>query len=172
MQAKAKTQASTRVKEPTLVDHIKRHLAPAVVAAGLGWVLFNVLDREPPFTVIDVSVTPRTVNAGSDAQINWDLKWRRTNCQITSSPELVTPSGVVFKFVSRDVPRERMIQNPGHSFHVPWTFLTGTTSYRSTITYRCNWVQRIWPVEVEMPNVPFDVVGLPGVTSSAPETKR
>ena len=68
MQAKAKTQASTRVKELTLVDHIKRHLAPAVVAAGLGWVLFNVLDREPPFTVIDVSVTPRTVNAGSDAQ--------------------------------------------------------------------------------------------------------
>lgn len=144
------------------VEHGIPWLAGPLVAVLLvGGVLY---DRRPVIEIESLhgrAVPPLVQEAGT-LTIEWSA-YRLRTCGTLVAREVVDAANVVFRLDQESGPRSNALGFDiwRMTIPVPPSAAWGTARYRSTITYQCGITHGWFPVTVQSPEVPFEIVPLP-----------
>lgn len=132
------------------------------IAAALGaWLAVMLLDGIDPYEYdTDYSkVLPNPAKMGDTVTVEWKIKVNRI-CPGTTSRVLRDAKTNVVVAVYDEVP---IATNIGYgdtkvirTFPLP-TGLTGEVKYRSTLCFKCNFVQKFIPLCMQTPELPFRI---------------
>lgn len=141
------------------------HVAAAITAAFMAWFyMLPLLDRTPPFEVISHTISPTSVAPGETVTITYEVH-RVRECNGRVDRIFVDATGL--KHVADPVPSayRNNSQRTGaetvrfaRSFVIPAGMAFGPAVYAPLTTYWCNWLQQVFPVEVEIPPIQFRVI--------------
>lgn len=150
----------------------RRHVVPLLFALLIVGPIVSMLvwSRSPPFVFVSGSVAPAAakpgdpiplhITAGGNAAITITLKWSRL-CELESvrivqdgehkdwkipSP----PSTPPHTLDPRPLPSVRVI-------NIPAGATPGAAHYRATVYLRCNPLDRLWPIKILIPPLPFEI---------------
>lgn len=141
-----------------------RLLFYGVIASIAIWVAWMATDNRPPYDYLGREmgsrIEPSPAKQGSQVRLHWKLNVYRT-CKGAVQRYLVdrdtlkivaaydmTGASVTVKMGDRDLYK---------TFQLP-PGLPPRVEYRATVYFQCNLLQRIWPLVVEAPHIPFDIV--------------
>lgn len=121
-----------------------------------------VFDRSPPMVFKSGSVNPVRVSPGQPLSITIELEWKRL-CDLDVSRILRDGAGEEHKLPwSKSSPPPTMPDKPLASTReiiVPSSAKFGKGAcYRATVYMACSAVDRLFPIKVEIPCIPFEIV--------------
>ena len=138
-------------------QYIAGTAAVALVVGGL-----VVFDRSPPIVYKSGSVRPERVSPGKPLSVKIELEWKRL-CDLDVSRILRDGAGEEHKLPwSRSSPPPTMPSAPLVSTReiiVPATAKYGDKAcYRATVYMTCGVLDKVAPIKVEIPCIPFEIV--------------
>lgn len=121
-----------------------------------------VFDRSPPIVFKAGSVKPQQASPGQSLSVSIELEWKRL-CELDVSRILRDGAGEEHKLPwSKSSPPASMPDKPLTSTReiiVPVTAKHGKQAcYRATIYMTCSPLDRLSPIKVEIPCIPFEIV--------------
>jgi len=128
-------------------------------------VVFMWFDTTPPYE-FDVSqslITPQRVESGMAIRVDWKVKVFRI-CPGTNTRELFDPVTKTRLTIYDPIPTasenslERGDQHLIRTFLLPRRISSGKVGYRAHLQYKCNWIQRFFPIELDTPDLFFEIV--------------
>lgn len=142
-----------------------------IAMGGLGaYVIFALMDREPPTFYLSWEVKPLTgVHAGEELQIKWNINRNRNYCLVEQTTTLIDGARVRWPLSHGDFTPQSGDRGPdtfGILIKVPDKAAPGHAAYRVVLRYVCNVIQWIWPSTLHPRDVDFTI--LPALT--APDT--
>lgn len=146
-------------------DHNRTSMVAAFVSVALfGPALWMVLDRDPPFVVTNGRVDPITPVVNSSISVTWDVHPVRS-CQPSSSATvtraIVDSKGVKHVYAPvpavYGTPAQREVGEIHRMIPLPNNII-GPARYSSVACYACNPIQKYWPICIELPEIPFEIV--------------
>jgi hypothetical protein len=105
-------------------------------------------DRTPPADIIVMDTPTSGYQAGEYLTIEWALNGDTDHCKIDVKSKIVDSAGYVYELYE---PKEKTTRE-GHNgllntqYRLPEAFPSGRGKYTIEVSYRCNPIQRIWPV--------------------------
>jgi hypothetical protein len=153
----------------TFTDSTRHHelrrtrVVAALTAAILLFPLWMLLDREPPFEVVDGKIEPENPKPGSLISITWDVKPQRA-CPL--SDRQVVRRTIIDKDGGHHDYEPVPAHHQGHQedivrhFRLLSSLPPGAAKYRAVACYACNPLQQFWPVCINFPDIPFEVAPL------------
>lgn len=141
--------------------HLLLGFALMILTASL---VFMWFDTTPPFEfdASQSSISPPIAESGMQIIVDWKVKVNRL-CPGTNTRELFDPITKSRLSVYDPVPTASIVALEGDS-HLIRTFLlprrisSGPTGYRAHLVYKCNWLQRFFPIELDTPDLFFEIV--------------
>lgn len=147
-----------------MTDHNRTSIVAAFVSILLvGVPLWMLLDRDPPFVVTNGRIDPPNPTVNSSIEITWDIKPKRS-CQPSSAAKVTrtiidskgvrhtyAPVPAVYGTPEQSEPDEIMRPVP-----LPEN-ITGPAKYTSIACYVCNPLQQLWPICIQLPEIPFEI---------------
>jgi hypothetical protein len=126
------------------------------------------VDRSEPVDLVGGYVIPESINLSQplpvgvlpSVTIRWEARWQR-RCEGIVSRELVGADGVIRFYVKEAlrIPAHLGQQVEYVGVKVDRSLPPGKTKYREVLLfYRCGLTSRIWPLEIEVPELEFQVV--------------
>jgi len=145
-----------------------RHLVGAMISLLIvAPLLWMALDREPTFTLLEGSIIPNPIRRGETATIVWRVKYSGSVCEGKMQREIIDARRQLWPYVIRErgAKYHPDPDYPGYGWieTVPLTLpdgiAPGPASYRATVFWYCNWLQRQleWPIVVDRPVITFEV---------------
>lgn len=148
------------VREPLIAVKGRKllcHAGAFLTAATLGILITMWLDRTPPVDLIAASITPNPAEANGDIDVNYTVK-ELYPCQGQSHRIIVDSAGGVHEYQDvltivgapeRPIDRNRIL-HIHRTLKLPKGIHSGSASYRPSIVWRCNPIQKyLWPLTVE-----------------------
>lgn len=129
--------------------------AVALVAAGL-----FLFDHSPPIVFVEGHVTPSIVSPLQTIDVSITLDWKRL-CELQVSRILRDGAGEEHKLpFSQSSPPPAGGRLTSHrAIVIPAESKFGKAAcYRATIYMQCGILDKLWPIKVEMPCMPFEIV--------------
>jgi len=129
---------------------------------GTGALVFMWFDTTPPFE-FDASqsrVIPEVARSGTQIRVDWKVKVHRL-CPGSNVRELFDPVTKARLAYYDPVSTASDAALEGNDDHLIRTFLLpkrispGPVGYRAHLTYRCNWLQRFFPLQITTPDLFF-----------------
>ncbi|MDB5612078.1 MAG: hypothetical protein JWP25_8978 [Bradyrhizobium sp.] len=142
---------------------LRTRIISALTAGILIFPLWLVLDRSPPFIVDNGRIDPPNPMMNSSIVVTWDIKATRS-CQ-PSSGAAVTRTIIDSKGIRHNyapvhavygTPEQREADEIQRRIPLPEN-ITGPAKYTSIACYACNPLQELWPICIQMPEVPFEI---------------
>lgn len=136
----------------------------SVITFATAAVVFMWFDTTPPFEydVKESQIVPQVAEGGMQIRVDWKVKVNRV-CPGTNVRELfdpVTKSRLAF-YDPVPTASDSAIDDDGHlirTFLLPRRISKGPVGYRAHLSYQCNWLQRFFPLELETPELFFELV--------------
>jgi hypothetical protein len=133
-----------------------------IIASLFGWVSYMVADTTPPYSYIisESYVIPNPSHAGRQVTVHWQLTINRLCPGIivrtivdakTGATVSYDPTAALTTIKMGDTFLER-------TFFLPEEMQPGPKLYRSNAEYVCNPLHHIWPLKVQTPDIPFNVI--------------
>lgn len=146
-----------------------RHIVGAAIALLIvAPLLYMALEREPTFTLLDGALIPSPIKRGEKAQVIWHVKFSGSFCEGKMQREIIDSRRQLWPYVIRDRSARFVADptNPGYGWietaplQLPDGIATGPATYRVTVFWYCNWLQRKleWPIVVDRPVINFEVL--------------
>jgi len=134
-----------------------------VILFALPWLWWAIVDRQPIATRISEVVSTQ-VRQGESLDISYDVTWN-SRCQITAFRYIIDAMQVEWPITQQD-----RIVEPGPSrftirIPIPLAAAPGEAIYRADIAYRCNPLQRFFPLQTKLTPRHFTI--LPGPNPSS-----
>lgn len=126
--------------------------------------VFMWFDTTPPFE-FDASqskITPQVAEGGMQIRVDWKVKVHRL-CPGTNTRELFDPITKSRLAVYDPVPTasDQALEADDHlirTFLLPRRIAKGPVGYRAHLVYKCNWLQRFFPIELDTPDLFFELI--------------
>jgi len=135
-------------------------IAPIIIAVG---------DRRDPIDFIDGRMVPKNVYPGQVVEVHWYAERKRAGCDGEFSRRIIDAAGKIHDFLIEPETAPKKLLVIGKPEKIPRTFLLpdgmvpGRAYYTPRGHFWCNWLQKmLWPMELDAPWVPFNVLALPG----------
>ena len=143
-----------------LPQHIAAIVVLTVVGAVLAW------GRTPPMTVVSNSIHTPQVQPGGTLTVTRKVEWLRPDCRdAVMTAEFVDSMGFHHLMSANDLGKpytdSMSIQS---DWPIPFTMPWGKATYRSRLSFSCFPFDRWWPIEVDLPDLTFQVVETPSVS--------
>lgn len=141
------------------------HVLPWGVVPAVVFSVYTliVLDRVPAIEVETLRgrAVPPVVKEAGDLTIQWSAE-RRHVCPATIAREIVDSANTVFRLdrVSGPTSFTTGFDEWSSTIRIPPAAAWGRAIYRSSIQYNCGWSHAIFPLIIESPEVPFEIVPL------------
>lgn len=124
-----------------------------------GWFAF---DRSPPMVFVSGDVNPKVVSPGQPLSVMIELQWNRL-CELDVTRILRDGAGDEHKLPwSKSSPPAKLPEKPLKSVReiiIPTAAKAGKFAcYRATIYMTCGMVDHFWPIKVEVPCIPLEIV--------------
>lgn len=131
------------------------------LACVSGWLAYMAADNVPPYNyIVERSyVKPNPAPSGRQVTVHWEFKINRLCPGAVGRTIVDAKSGAR---VSYDPTPALSTVRPGdtsleRTFFLPEEMPPGPKLYRANAEYACNPLQRIWPLKVQTPDLPFEV---------------
>lgn len=131
------------------------------LAATIALSIFLAYDRREPLLFEHGEIVPEHAMPGERVIVRWTTDWRR-QCEGVVSRDLVGSDNVIKIYRSRPlrVPAQLGRQTADTPFHLPETMPLGHAEYRAIVRFEsCGITSRIWPLQLNVPALSFDVIG-------------
>lgn len=139
------------------------------IIATLIWIplfgvpLWMLLDRDPPFVVTNGRIDPQNPIVNSSIEITWDIKPQRS-CQPSSAAKvtrtIIDSKGIRHTYAAvpavYGTPQQSESGEIMRSVPLPEN-ITGPAKYTSVACYACNPLQQLWPICIQLPEIPFEI---------------
>ena len=132
----------------------------------IGPVVYMSLDNSPPYTFHKGELIPNPATSGQTVDVIWEYEVHRF-CSGIVYRRIIGPIGSGAAIVHNYDPtvaviNPRIAQQSGPNklvvtFSLPPSTSPGEFIYSATIEYNCNPLQAIFPLKVQLPQVPFGV---------------
>lgn len=144
-------------RKPLVERHpaVVEHWAPLVAAAGLLLAMLYVFERSAPMTFSTVPTVSGEAGPGQrTVVVDWGQDWKKL-CPGTASRTFEGSHGEIISIRPFDVypPTKIGTRHQLSTVYVPKTIGPGMVTLRSTVRFRCNAVQELWPIIVQAPPV-------------------
>jgi len=142
------------------------HLLTGFALMGFaGAFVFMWFDTTLPyeFDVAESTIIPQQAEAGMQIRVDWKVKVNRI-CDGTNVRELFDPITKSRLAIYDPVPTassaalEKGDQHLIRTFLLPRRLQKGKIGYRAHLLYKCNWLQRVFPIEMDTPDLFFELV--------------
>lgn len=135
-------------------------LVPLIVLSAYTLI---TIDRVPAINVETLKgrAVPAIVKEAGDLTIQWTAE-RRHVCPATISREIVDSANTVFRLdrVSGPTSFTTGLDEWRSTITIPPAAAWGRAIYRSSIQYSCGWTHTVFPLIIQSPEVPFEIVPL------------
>lgn len=130
----------------------------ALIVGVVGWLFWQVTDRNPPFKRHHGEIVPANPLPGQEVDVVWDAEFVR-DCSgiiirtiMDAKGDIWTPPASVARYADRKIPRQTL-----STFKLSPNIACGPAIYKADARYICNWTQYWWPIHVDQPVVKFNV---------------
>jgi hypothetical protein len=117
------------------------------------------LDRQPPRVIFNGEITPKVATPGTLMHVQWEVQKRR-DCEGTVIRFLSGMCGE--HLIKKTEPVDLKTFENRHTVILPFTLPTTTTpgqcQYNTHLHFVCNPIQHIFPIEMELKPLDFQVV--------------
>ena len=135
-----------------------------VLMVFAGAIVFMWFDTVPPFE-FDASqskIIPQIAESGMQIRVDWKVKVNRL-CPGSNTRELFDPITKVRLAIYDPVPTaaNTALEGDNHlirTFLLPRRIAKGPIGYRAHLFYRCNWLQQFFPLELDTPELFFELI--------------
>lgn len=137
---------------------IRQHLAAAAVSLGIAApVAVFAFDREAPITIHSAAMT-RPAAPGGVAIATYDLS-RAQSCPTGVQRFVIDGAGVQHRYEPYSAPSFGPVGRETKSVEivVPRSATPGKARYRLVLSFKCNIFQRLWPIVLTLPDLPFTI---------------
>jgi hypothetical protein len=138
-------------------------LAFMLMLAGVGGALtYMAFDNEPPYDFVgqESFVVPPEAYGGDQITVKWKVKFHRT-CTGTMRRVLFDPNtNVVLAIYDTEPVAGSYALEAGYlnkTFRLPLVIQKGWVGYRAEVHYKCNPLQRFFPLNVTTPDLLFKI---------------
>lgn len=141
----------------------RTHLAAALGASILFIAGLIFYDHTPPFTYVSGKVEPAKAAPGQIIDVSITLDWRRL-CELDVTRVLRDGGGDEHKLPwSRSSPPPKRGQlTSKRQIIIPMTAKYGNNAcYRATIYMTCGLLDKLFPIKIEVPCIPLEIVPPP-----------
>jgi len=126
--------------------------------------VFMWFDTTPPyeFDASQSRIIPQTAESGMQIRVDWKVKVNRI-CSGTNTRELFDPISGARLAIYDPVPTasDAALEEDNHlirTFLLPRRISKGPMGYRAHLQYKCNWLQRFFPLEIDTPDLFFELI--------------
>jgi len=126
---------------------------------------YMFFDNVPPYEFKAGRIEPDPAKSGQRVNIIWQLGIRRicpgTVYRKVAGPITSSNASVVYFYdpipavISESTVKDMKDNELVITFQIPDVSFPGTYHYSARIDYRCNWLQRVFPLKVDLPIIPF-----------------
>lgn len=131
----------------------------AMAAVGVSAIGFAIGDRSEPIAFEDARALESSVPQGGTLWIEFDV-YRTRICTAISRRFLVDSQGQMHNVAVYTIGQARKLGSDTYkrSIDIPQSAALGPATYRITIDFYCNLIQRFgWPVTMESPPIKFEI---------------
>ena len=135
-----------------------------VLMCVTGIFVFMWFDTTPPyeFDASQSEIIPKKVEAGMQIRVDWKVKVNRI-CKGTNVRELFDPLTKARLAIYDPVltASDTALEGDDHlirTFLLPRQIASGPIGYRAHLLYKCNWLQNFFPLEIDTPDLFFELV--------------
>ena len=137
----------------------------AIITSSL---VYMLLDNVPPYDFKSGRIEPNPATSGRNVNVIWDIEVRRY-CPGTVYRTIVGPitksnASVVYFYdpihaiISKSNVNDFRNKELIVTFSIPFVQSIGAYNYAAKIDYECNWLQKFFPLRVNLPVVPFEIL--------------
>ena len=142
---------SSATKTPRHILHFSKMdvLALAVVGIVFAPLIWWIADRTPPVEILEYTVWPKTVQPGQT--VYRGLKVNRLRlCEVDPDTVIIDGAKVRWQFEEPPIlaPGKLGIDEYRRPVVIPLQAAAGPAEMRTSATYTCNPIHRIWPIKV------------------------
>lgn len=123
-------------------------------------VTYMALDNTPPYEYAlgDSYVLPSKTPTGTQLLVHWHFAKVNRFCPGFTTRIIVDQkSGAKIEYESTPVSRDVENNHLDRTFFLPPMMNPGPKIYRVKLEFYCNPLQRIWPLRLQTPDLPFEV---------------
>jgi hypothetical protein len=117
---------------------------------------FMLRAEQPPLLDLPGRVAKTTIKAGDDLVIHNKFD-RPIKCASWWHRYIYDDGGMQILGLSEYRPAGAP-QTYNRTIRIPDHTRLGRASYQSTIFWQCNWVQQVWPKEIDLPSIELNIV--------------
>ena len=135
-----------------------------VLMCSTSALVFMWFDTTPPyeFDVSESSIIPSRAEPGMQIRVDWKVKVNRI-CKGTNTRELFDPITKTRMAIYDPVltASDSALEGDNHlirTFLLPRRISPGPIGYRAHLLYKCNWLQNFFPIELDTPDLFFELV--------------
>lgn len=146
----------------TITISISVHVLAAMVALLIAVPLvFIVGIRTSPYTYIRGQMVDEEVTAGMLGYVRWTGMYKRNCTGEFFRTILDSGDNIHYLLVIPDPPDDDELNVPvewTRAFILPHGAAEGPALYRVRAQYWCNPLQHLWPIKIDLPDIPFKVI--------------